>query len=185
MILEKACWYLHSTAKQIHPALQCSFKLKRVTHIISLSCVQAWVVTYYTEVFSGNVIKMLVFHVLGWWRYPRHSVCFPFTEHRTSECTQNGQLADCEEIFSEFDNKCIGLESYTTPSKRENPLSSAFLKIKRFVFLNIFLTWTYWTAGWCHLQTLQFFSFIEFSLNFNLLPGLDKCSNYAFFLVFF
>lgn len=29
--------------------------------------------------------------------------------------TQNGQLVDCEEIFAEFDRKCIGLESITAP----------------------------------------------------------------------
>ncbi len=46
MILEKACWYLNSTAKQIQPSLQCSFKLVRVTHSVSsgdLSSIQfAW-----------------------------------------------------------------------------------------------------------------------------------------------
>ncbi len=29
-------------------------------------------------------------------------------EHRTAH-TQNTKLADCEEIFSEFDKKCFGL----------------------------------------------------------------------------
>ncbi len=29
--------------------------------------------------------------------------------------TQNGKLADPEEIFAEFDKKCIGLELQTTP----------------------------------------------------------------------
>ncbi len=45
MILEKACWYLNSRVKQIHPSLQCSFKLASVTHSMSLSCVRARVVT--------------------------------------------------------------------------------------------------------------------------------------------
>ncbi len=38
-------------------------------------------------------------------------------EHRTvfSVHTQNGTIADREEKFSEFDKKCIGLESYTAP----------------------------------------------------------------------
>ncbi len=74
MILEKACWCMNSTAKQIHPSLQCSFKLSRVTHSICLFCVGAQVVTYY------NTAKATVFDDLGWWLYPSHSVCFPFTE---------------------------------------------------------------------------------------------------------
>ncbi len=38
------------------------------------------------------------------------------SEHRTlfSAHTQNRKLADREEIFSEFDKNCIGLESSTT-----------------------------------------------------------------------
>ncbi len=37
-------------------------------------------------------------------------------EHQISfQRTQNGQLADREEIFAEFDKKCIGLELQTTP----------------------------------------------------------------------
>ncbi len=38
-------------------------------------------------------------------------------EHRTffSAHTQNGQPADREEIFAEFDKKCIGLDLQTTP----------------------------------------------------------------------
>ncbi len=98
--------------------LQCSFKLGPVTHSISLSSVRASVVTYYIDVFSGNVAKALVLDALGWWLYPRpiyraRAVC----EHQTvsSAHTQNGKLADREEIFSEFDKKCIGLESQTTP----------------------------------------------------------------------
>ncbi len=93
MILVKACCYLNSTAKQIHLSLQCSFKLARETHSISLSCALARVVTYYTEVFSGNAAKASVFEDLGWWH------------------TQNRKLARREEIFSEFDKKYIGLES--------------------------------------------------------------------------
>ncbi len=73
MILEKACWYLNSTARQIQPSLQCSFKPVRGMHSISLSCVQAWVVTYYTKVFSGNTAKASVFDDLGWWLYTRHT----------------------------------------------------------------------------------------------------------------
>ncbi len=40
-------------------------------------------------------------------------------EHWTvfSVHTQNGKLADREEIFTEFDRKCIWLESQTTPLK--------------------------------------------------------------------
>ncbi len=30
----QSCWYLNSTAKQIHPSLQCSFKLAQVMHSI-------------------------------------------------------------------------------------------------------------------------------------------------------
>ncbi len=56
------------------PLLQSSFKLARVTHSISLSCVRARVVTYYTEVFSGNGAKTLVFDILGWWLYLSHFV---------------------------------------------------------------------------------------------------------------
>ncbi len=76
--------------------------------------------TYYTEGFSGNTTKAFVFDDLSWCLYPRHSVCFPFTEpglfyeHWTFfflAHTQNGKLADCEEIFSGFDKNCIGLES--------------------------------------------------------------------------
>ncbi len=75
--------------------------------------------TYYTEVFSGNAAKASVFDVLSCWLHPRHSVCFPFTESELwmntglffSAYTQNRKLADCEEIFSEFDKKCVGLES--------------------------------------------------------------------------
>ncbi len=48
----------------LHPSLQCSFKLARLTHSISLSCIWARVVTYYTEVFSGNAAKASVFDVL-------------------------------------------------------------------------------------------------------------------------
>ncbi len=116
VILQKACWYLNSSPKQIHPSLQCSFKLTPVMHSISLCCVRARVVTDYTEVFSGNVAKASVFDDLGWWLYPSHSVCFLFTEpglcmntRLLFQCTQNGKLADCEEIFSEFGKKCIGL----------------------------------------------------------------------------
>ncbi len=58
--------------------------------------------TYDTKVFSGNVAKTLVFDVVGCWLYPSHSACFTFTEH-----TQNGKLADHEEIFSEFDKKNV------------------------------------------------------------------------------
>ncbi len=75
------------------------FKLSSQTNtplssVISLSCVRAWVVMYYTEVFSENVATVLVFDILGWWLYPRHSgstLClFPIYrasavyEHRTS-----------------------------------------------------------------------------------------------------
>ncbi len=70
------------------------------------------------ELFSVNTAKTLVFDVLVWWRQPRHCL-FPIYraravyEHWTlfSVHTQNGKLADCEEIFSELDKKCIGLES--------------------------------------------------------------------------
>ncbi len=81
VILEKARWYLNSSAKQTHPSLQRSFKLMWVTHSISLSCIRARDATYYTKwVFSGNVAKASVFDVLDWWLYPSHSVCFLFTE---------------------------------------------------------------------------------------------------------
>ncbi len=83
------------------PSLQCSFKLARVP-----------VVTYYTEVFSGNVAKASVFDDLGWWLYLSRSVCFLFTEPGLcmntflfSAHTQNGKLAGREGIFSEFDQK--------------------------------------------------------------------------------
>ncbi len=38
-------------------------------------------------------------------------------EHRTvfSAHTQNGKLADREEIFAEFNKKCIGVKLQTTP----------------------------------------------------------------------
>ncbi len=50
------------------------------------------------------------------WLSPSHSVCFPFTEPGLCMNTgQNGQLADREEIFAEFDKKCIGLELQTRP----------------------------------------------------------------------
>ncbi len=114
VILEKACSYLNSAAKQTHPSLQCSFT--GVTHSISLFCVRAQVVTYYAELFSGNAAKTLRFDGLGWWLYPSRSVCFPFTE--SGLCMNcffvffsNGKLADREETFSEFDKKCIELES--------------------------------------------------------------------------
>ncbi len=68
--------------------------------------------TYYTEVFSGNAAKTSVFDDLGWWLNPSHSVCFPFTEPGLCmnsglffQCTQNGKLADREEIFSKFEAK--------------------------------------------------------------------------------
>ncbi len=57
MILEKAFWYLNSSAKQTHSSLQRSFRLAPVTLSISLSCVRARAVTYYTEVFSGTWLK--------------------------------------------------------------------------------------------------------------------------------
>ncbi len=86
MILEKACWYLNSTAKQIHPSLQCSFRLTPVTHSISLSCVRARVVTYYTKVFSGNTA------------FTEPGLCM--NTRLFFQRTQNGKLADLEEIFS-------------------------------------------------------------------------------------
>ncbi len=74
--------------------------------------------------FRVNTAKTSVFDVLSWWLYLRHSVCFPFTEPGLclntglfrvfSAHIQNRKLVDGEEIFSEFDKKCIGLESYTT-----------------------------------------------------------------------
>ncbi len=75
--------------------------------------------TCYTEVFNGNVATALVSDDLGCWLYPSHSVCFPFTEPELclntrlffSAHTQNGKLAGREEIFTEFDKKCIELES--------------------------------------------------------------------------
>ncbi len=75
MIVVKA---LNSTAKQTHPSPQCSFKLARVTHSITLSCVRARVVTYYTEVFGGNVAKTSVFLFVA--------VCFPITEPGLCMC---------------------------------------------------------------------------------------------------
>ncbi len=110
------------TAKCVRPIeflTQCSFKLAQVTHSISLSCVGAPVVTYYTKVFSGNAAKTSLFDDLGWWLYLRHSVCFLFTEPGLcmnnrlffSVHTQNGKLVDREVIFSEFDKKCMWLES--------------------------------------------------------------------------
>ncbi len=71
---------------------------------------------YCAEAFSGNAAKASVFDVLGWWLYPSHSPVYRVRavyEHRTffSAHTQNGKLADREEIFTEFDKKCIGFES--------------------------------------------------------------------------
>ncbi len=40
------------------------------THSISLSCAWVRVVTYYSEVFSGNMAKASVFHTMGWCLYP-------------------------------------------------------------------------------------------------------------------
>ncbi len=88
-----------------------------VTHSISLSCLLSCDILY--EVFSGNAAKTSVFDEMGWWLYPSHSDCFPFTEPglcmNTGLCfsahTRNGKLADREEIFSEFNKKCTGLES--------------------------------------------------------------------------
>ncbi len=94
MILEK-------TAKEIHLSPQCSFKLAQVTHSISLSRV----VTYYTKVFGGNAAKTSVFDVLA----------SLFTEPGLCINTQVFLF----QIFSEFDKKCIGLESYTTPLKAD------------------------------------------------------------------
>ncbi len=58
----------------------------------------------------------------GWWLSPSHSVCFLFAQpglcmntRLFSARTQNGQLAEREEIFAESDKKCIGLEFQTTP----------------------------------------------------------------------
>ncbi len=76
----------------MHPSLQCSFKLA------STSC--------NTLVFSGNAAKVFVFDDLA---LPE-LLCFLFTEPGLC-MTQNGQLADCEQILSESDKKCIGLES--------------------------------------------------------------------------
>ncbi len=58
----------------MQPSLQCSFKLARVTHSISLSCAGAQVVTYNIEVFGRNAAKISVSDNLGWWLYLRHSV---------------------------------------------------------------------------------------------------------------
>ncbi len=67
----EACWYLNSTAKQIHLSIQCSFKLMRVMHSISV-------------VLCASCDKASVFDNLGtrtdWWSGPSHFVCFPFTE---------------------------------------------------------------------------------------------------------
>ncbi len=65
----------------------------RVTHSISLSCVQAPVVTYYTEVFSGNAAKVSVFDSTRVALFVSR-----LQSHR-------------EEIFSEFDKSCFELES--------------------------------------------------------------------------
>ncbi len=53
-----------------------------------------------------------------------------------SSHTQNGQLADCEEIFAEFYKKCIGLELQTTP------LSLYYSIVEVLVALDIMGTWT-------------------------------------------
>ncbi len=62
------------------------------------------------EAFSGNAAKTMVFGVLGWRLYPKHSVSSLFTE---PGLCMNSQ--DHEEIFFESDKKCSGLESQTTP----------------------------------------------------------------------
>ncbi len=77
--------------------------------------------TNYTEVFSGNMAKASVFDNLCWRLYLRHSCHTLFPVYRTrvvyehwtffSAHTENGKLAEREEIFTEFDKKCIGLES--------------------------------------------------------------------------
>ncbi len=83
--------------KQIHPSPHCSFKLARITHSITLSGVRARVGTYYTEVFSGNAAKTLVFDVLGLSLYPSRSVCFSFTE--PGLCMNTGTLWIWQKVF--------------------------------------------------------------------------------------
>ncbi len=76
--------------------------------------------------FSGNVTKVSVSDLLDLVALPELLCLFPVYraravyERRTGflfQRTLNGKLADHEEIFSEFDEKCVGLESYTTPFK--------------------------------------------------------------------
>ncbi len=89
---------------------QTNTPLPSVTLSISVSCT-SWDKLY--EVFRGNAAKASVFGVLGWRLYPGRSVCFLFTESGLRmntgllfQRTQNRQLADCEEIFSESDKLC-------------------------------------------------------------------------------
>ncbi len=105
------------------PLHSVSFKLVHVTHSISLSCVQAPVVTYYTKAFSGNVTKTSVSDDLCWWQlclfpvYRDRAVC----KHQTpvfSAHTENGKLADCGEILSEFDKGVLD-QNQTTPLKKK------------------------------------------------------------------
>lgn len=64
--------------------------------------------------------------VIDWnsamWLVPSHFLCFPFKESGLcvnpgffSVCIQPRQLADCEEILTEFDKKCLGLKLMTAP----------------------------------------------------------------------
>ena len=71
---------------------------------------------------------------------PSHCVYMPiyraraaYGHHFFSVHTQNGQLADLEEIFAEFDKKCIGLESLTLLLI----LNEAFRKSVYFKFYSI------------------------------------------------
>ncbi len=83
------------------------------------------------------------------------SLYFPFTEPGLCtntrfffQRTPNGQLADCEEIFTEFDKKCIGLESLTAPfiSFIEFDVSLSFHKKRLYKRLQPVETYT---GVWC------------------------------------
>ncbi len=63
MILDKACWYLNSTAKQIHPSLQCSFKLARVMQSISLSCARAGLKRWHLTTWVGGSTRATLFSI--------------------------------------------------------------------------------------------------------------------------
>ncbi len=143
-------------------------------------------------IFTINTINFLLSRLLScaWarvaWLGPSQGCVWTldFSAH-----TQNGQSADCEEIFVEFDKKCIGLELQTTPltvkvlvvllkwiilnSLHINYSCNVFLMKNTFFKLSCFTVQTQTPSRsfsvWGHApQTLQHRSFVSHSVGCNI-----------------